>query len=47
MSQEAGLRYRKMILEPGGSKDEQDFLVEFLGRDPTVEVYLKYIKSNT
>lgn len=47
MSQEAGLRYRKMILELGGSQDEHESLVDFLGREPTVEVYLRYLKSNT
>ena len=44
-SQETGLKYRNMILEPGGSQDEYKALVEFLGREPTVEIYLKYLKQ--
>lgn len=43
MSQEAGLRYRKMILEHGGSQDEEVALVEFLGGEPTVKAYLRYL----
>ncbi|KAJ5963101.1 hypothetical protein N7481_013406 [Penicillium waksmanii] len=43
MSQEAGLKLRKMILEHGGSKDEKMALVEFLGGEPTVKVYLRYL----
>jgi metallopeptidase MepB len=43
MSQEAGLKYRKRILEHGGSQNEQVFLTEFLGGEPTVELYLKYL----
>ncbi|EPS31657.1 hypothetical protein PDE_06614 [Penicillium oxalicum 114-2] len=43
MSQKAGLKYRKMILEHGGSQDEQTALMEFLGGQPTVEVYLRYL----
>ncbi|KAJ5153222.1 uncharacterized protein N7482_009700 [Penicillium canariense] len=43
MSQEAGLKYRKMILEHGGSQDEHMALVEFLGGEPTVEVFLRYL----
>lgn len=43
MSQKAGLKYRKMILEHGGSQDEQMALTEFLGEEATVKVYLKYL----
>jgi metallopeptidase MepB len=43
MSQEAGLKYRKMILENGGSQDEQMALVEFLGGEPTVQIYLRHL----
>lgn len=43
MSQSAGLKYRKMILEHGGGQDESMALVKFLGREPTVKVYLRYL----
>lgn len=41
MSAEAGLRYRRMILANGGSRDESDMLREFLGRSPSPEAYLR------
>ncbi|GLA73723.1 hypothetical protein AtubIFM55763_004655 [Aspergillus tubingensis] len=40
MSAEAGLRYRRMILAHGGSRDELEMLREFLGRSPSPEAYL-------
>ncbi|KAJ5420928.1 hypothetical protein N7465_003447 [Penicillium sp. CMV-2018d] len=41
MSRDAGLRYRKMILAPGGSQNEMTALKEFLGRSPTLDAYLR------
>ncbi|RAK95973.1 M3 family metallopeptidase [Aspergillus ibericus CBS 121593] len=41
MSEEAGLRYRRMILAKGGSVDEFELLREFLGRVPSAEAYLQ------
>ncbi|GAA6035656.1 hypothetical protein JCM8097_004955 [Rhodosporidiobolus ruineniae] len=41
MSAEAGDRYRRKILEVGGSRDEMDSLVDFLGRKPTNDAFLK------
>ncbi|GAA5852314.1 hypothetical protein JCM8547_006734 [Rhodosporidiobolus lusitaniae] len=41
MSKEAGSRYRKSILEVGGSRDEMDSLVDFLGRKPNNDAFLK------
>ena len=43
MSQEAGLRYPKMILELGGSQDDRESLVDFLGWEPRLEIYLRYL----
>lgn len=36
-----GLKYRKSILRVGGSRDGMDSLVEFLGRQPIPEPFLK------
>ena len=41
MNPEEGRRYRRTILEPGGSQDEMDILVKFLGRKPSTEPFYK------
>ena len=41
MSSFAGARYRKEILQVGGSRDEMESLKAFLGREPTAESFLK------
>eukprot|EP01127_Copromyxa_protea_P005575 TRINITY_DN15476_c0_g1_i1.p1 TRINITY_DN15476_c0_g1~~TRINITY_DN15476_c0_g1_i1.p1 ORF type:complete len:692 (-),score=168.23 TRINITY_DN15476_c0_g1_i1:4-1953(-) len=38
---ELGKRYRKVILEQGGTKDGGDLVREFLGRDPNNKAFLK------
>lgn len=38
-------RYRTGILEYGGSKDELDLLTEYLGHEPTVDVFFDHIRS--
>lgn len=37
----AGLRYRSIILGSGGSRDAKDFLVDFLGRQPSSAAFLR------
>ncbi|KAH8894007.1 peptidase family M3 [Thozetella sp. PMI_491] len=39
MNQEEGRRYRQIILEKGGSKDEALMLEQFLGRKPSAEAF--------
>jgi metallopeptidase MepB len=36
-----GRRYRRMILEKGGSQDEMKMLVDFLGREPKADAFYK------
>ena len=36
-----GRRYRKIVLERGGSKDEMEILIEFLGREPSSKAFLE------
>lgn len=41
MNREVGLRYRKLMLEPGGSKGGMDILEDVLGRQPNAEARYK------
>jgi Zn-dependent oligopeptidase len=43
MSAELGKRYREMILQPGGSKDGDEMLRDFLGRDPIMQPFVRSI----
>jgi len=39
MSHEVGLRYRRTVLEKGGSVDETALLRELLGREPSPRAF--------
>lgn len=39
LNKEEGRRYRRIVLEPGGSKDEMEMLEEFLERAPNNEAF--------
>ena len=41
MDPDTGLRYRKIILEKGGTADPLDLVKEFLGRDPNSDAFLR------
>lgn len=41
MNGQEGRRYRHTVLERGGSRDEMDILVEFLGRKPEPDAFYK------
>lgn len=41
MDPAAGRRYRRTVLEKGGSRDEMASLVEFLGREPETDAFYK------
>lgn len=40
---EAFQRYRRTVLEKGGSMPERDTLKEFLGREPSTKAFYKHI----
>ncbi len=40
-NQTTGRMYRDKILGPGGSKDGMDLLIDFLGRKPNSDAFLK------
>jgi Zn-dependent oligopeptidase len=43
LSPAVGRRYRRAVLEPGGSRDAADLLRDFLGRDPNQDAFLRHI----
>ena len=38
-SGEAGYKFRKTILEPGGTKNFTEIIMDFLGREPSNQAY--------
>ena len=44
---EVAVKYRKMILEPGGSKDAAILVKDFLGRDYSFEAFKNWLNSGT
>ncbi|PVH88364.1 metallopeptidase [Cadophora sp. DSE1049] len=46
MNKHEGRRYRRLVLEKGGSQDEMEILKEFLGRDPSIEAFYKDLALN-
>lgn len=42
----AGRCYRNMVLQKGGSQDEMETLVQFLGRRPTAKSFYKSLGLN-
>lgn len=46
LDDKTGRRYRHMVLEKGGSQDEMETLVQFLGRRPTSEAFYKSLGLN-
>ncbi|MBK9127418.1 MAG: Zn-dependent oligopeptidase [Phycisphaerales bacterium] len=43
LSPEVGRRWRSAVLARGGTVDEMQMLVDFLGREPRMEPFLKYL----
>ena len=41
MNSKEGRRYRHTVLEPGGSQDEMQTLINFLGRKPSTDAFYK------
>jgi len=41
MDEELGMRYREIILEKGGTEDPLSLVVEFLGREPNSDAFLR------
>jgi Zn-dependent oligopeptidase len=47
MSKVSGLKYRAEILQPGGSRDEMESLVAFLGREPTNDAFMESLLASS
>src|SRR5262249_40258923 len=47
LNPEPASRYRKMVLEPGGSKDAADLVKDFLQRDYTFDAFGKWLNTSS
>ncbi|KAF5200448.1 Mitochondrial intermediate peptidase protein [Thalictrum thalictroides] len=47
LSNYAGLQFRSKVLAPGGAKEPLELLSDFLGREPSVEAYIKRKARNS
>ena len=47
MNAKEGRRYRRMVLEKGGSQDEMKTIQDFLGRKPSNKAFLKQLGLTT
>ncbi len=45
MNKKVAMDYRKLILEPGGTKDAEELVTDFLGRKRTLKAYRDYIQK--
>jgi Zn-dependent oligopeptidase len=43
LSSTVGARYRRLVLEPNGTRDAIDLVTDFLGRDPSNEAFLEHL----
>ncbi len=43
---EVARAYRDLILAPGGSRDARDLVRDFLGREPSLDAYQKWLQGN-
>lgn len=43
LNYEIGKKWRNIVLGYGGSKDPNELLVEFLGREPRIEAFIEYL----
>ena len=41
MSADEGRRFRRMVLEKGGTQDEIKMMTEYLGREPRMEAFCR------
>ena len=46
LNPEAARRYRRTVLEPGGSKPAAELVKDFLGRPYTFEAYRDWLNAN-